>query len=358
MDVLRIAEQMRRSEWEFTPRTTPTVPILTRSDLQQNPPPFKGSYRSTSSGATGIPVVVEKVAESRLWWLASTIRIIEWFNLDVSRTMVFCKPDSKSILRFPKWHGELAKLYPKMGRAFEIPPRAECFEKIPDLDAEYLYTQPSLVGLVEQFMPDLLNVIVTGEVANFADPRFIEVYSASEVGTIAIECPDHDGTMHVMESIGLEILDENFRPAMAGQVVVTDFTSPYIRRYLIGDYAEWAVCPCGRALPAIKKGVVGRKRDLLHLPNGSKIWPVFGRSRFRSAAPTLERFQIRQNTTEQLTMYYQSPRPLSPVEQRALGGIIVTSLRNSFEVFFVHVGGFDLTTKFEEFVCDIKEVTP
>lgn len=358
MDVLRVSEFMRKSEWDFNPRPIPAVPVLTRNDLQQNPAPFKGSYRVTSSGSTGMPVTVEKTQESRLWWLASTIRLIEWFKLDVTRTMVFCKPDSKVITKYPYWHGELAKLYPNMGRSFEIPPYEEYFDRLCGLDAEYLYTQPSLVGLVERFMPGLLNIILTGEIANNPDPKFIEVYSASEVGTIAIECPDHDGTMHVMESIGLEILDDNLQPAQSGQVVVTDFTSPYLHRYLIGDYAEWAVCPCGRALPAIRKGVVGRKRDLLRLPNGSKIWPVFGRARFRQIAPLLRRFQIRQNTLDQLTMYYESPRVLSPVEQRALAGIIVTNLRQSFEIFFVRVDGFNLLEKFEEFVCDIKETEP
>ena len=96
----------------------------------------------------------------------------------------------------------------------------------------------------------------------------VDVYSAEEVGYIALQCPEHEHYHVQAESVLVEILDERGAPAPPGEtgrVVVTDlhnFAMPLVR-YEIGDYAEVGEpCACGRGLPVLRR-IVGRVRNML-----------------------------------------------------------------------------------------------
>lgn len=108
----------------------------------------------------------------------------------------------------------------------------------------------------------------------------VDSYSASEVGAIALQCPDHDGYHVQAERVLVEILDGDGAPCpvgASGRVVITDlhnFATP-ILRYDIGDFAEvGARCPCKRGLPVLTR-IAGRRRNMLTYPDGRTVWPVF-----------------------------------------------------------------------------------
>ncbi len=121
----------------------------------------------------------------------------------------------------------------------------------------------------------------------------INAYSAKEVCTIALQCPEH-GNLHVQsESLLVEILDEDGAacgPAEVGRVVVSDlhnFAMPLIF-YEIGDYAEpGEPCACGRGLSVLRR-VLGRSRNRVRLPSGEFMWPRFGANRVSRIAPVLQ----------------------------------------------------------------------
>jgi len=106
-----------------------------------------------------------------------------------------------------------------------------------------------------------------------------DIYSAREVGYIALQCPEHEHYHIQSENVLVEILDDQGKhcsPGEVGRVIVTslnNFASPLIR-YEIGDYAEAGEsCSCGRGLSVINR-VMGRVRNMLTLPTGEQNWPA------------------------------------------------------------------------------------
>lgn len=143
----------------------------------------------------------------------------------------------------------------------------------------------------------------------------IDEYSAHEVGSIAIQCPDHAHYHVHAESVLVEVLHEDGSPCRSGEigrVVVTplhEFRTPLLR-YALGDCPELgAQCPCGRGLPVLTR-VLGRVRNMITLPNGEKRWPLPGDGRYREIGPseqyqsvqrTHQRFEVRLVTSRELT---------------------------------------------------------
>ena len=173
------------------------------------------------------------------------------------------------------------------------------------------------------------------------------MYSSEEVGTIAIQCPDNSENYHVMENIIIEILDEENQPANEGRVIVTDLTSRYLYRYDIGDYAQVGQCSCGRGLQTIKK-ILGRRRNMVLLPDGSKYWPRIGSTEFRKIAP-IKRFQAAQIDATTLELRLIIDSPLTEEQQESLCKLVHHWIGYPFEIRFRYVDEFPLG-KFEEFV--------
>jgi phenylacetate-CoA ligase len=187
--------------------------------------------------------------------------------------------------------------------------------------------------------------------------RVVDAYSAQEVGAIALECPE-SGLYHVhAESLIVEVLDDDGRPAAAGRtgrVVVTDlhnFATPLIR-YELGDWAEvGAACPCGRGLPTLSR-VLGRTRNLVVLPDGRRYWPLVGLHRFREVGGILQ-YQLVQLDLQRVELRLVVATPLDASAEARLTAIVREALGHDFRIAFSYFerelpgsrGG-----KFEEFV--------
>jgi phenylacetate-CoA ligase len=144
------------------------------------------------------------------------------------------------------------------------------------------------------------------------------------------------------ENVLLEVVDDQglpCAPGEVGRVLVTslnNFATPLIR-YEIGDYAEvGAACSCGRGLPVLKR-IMGRYRNLLTLPDGTRRWPRLGyESRLQEVAP-IELMQMVQTGVEEISVRLVTARALDTTETRALTAFIQDKLGHPFRLSFDYV---------------------
>ena len=363
------------------------LPLLTRRDIQtsgkslfcKNVPKTHLPLQETStSGSTGEPVMVYKTAITHLFWMAITTREQLWHQFDFSGRLFLIRANIREPVVQNDW-GPPASVLFRTGLMQGIPSAMDIREQLKRI-LEFMpigiCTYPNvLAGLLAQC--EQSNVRIEGlkfiwtvgetlalplrqKIESFFGAPVHDNYSSQEMGVIAVQCPV-SRCYHVMsESLIVEVIDENGQPCRegeVGQVVVTDlhnFVTPLIR-YAIGDYAELGgACPCGRGLPALNR-IVGRERNLLVKPDGSRSWPLTGFRKFRSIAPILQ-YQFIQHTVHFIEVRLVTERPLTATEEEMLRAPILEALGYPFTLSFTY---FDeqlplgKNGKFEEFLCRI-----
>jgi phenylacetate-CoA ligase len=165
----------------------------------------------------------------------------------------------------------------------------------------------------------------------------------------------------VSETIILEVVDAAGRACASGEtgrILVTDllnFATPLIR-YEIGDYAEVGEpCACGRGLPPIRR-FLGRERNLMLWPDGTRHWPTVGFHRWGEVYP-VRQFQFVQTGLETVTAKLAAAGKPTPEQEARLGRIIQEALGYPFQIAFEwHEAPLPASQggKFEEFVCRVK----
>ena len=173
------------------------------------------------------------------------------------------------------------------------------------------------------------------------DAPLQDIYSAEEVGYIALQCPQHDANYHLMaEQLLVEVLKTNgepCRPGEWGKVVITalhNFAMPLIR-YEIGDFARVGhPCQCGRGLPVITE-ILGRARNMITLPDGSQHWPSFPADLWLSVAP-IEQFLLEQVSRGQIIAHYVMAQPLNADQQQLLIDKLADSLKFEASIILEH----------------------
>ena len=125
-------------------------------------------------------------------------------------------------------------------------------------------------------------------------------------------------------------------------------------RYFSGDHAELGEpCACGRGLPVLKR-VLGRTRNMLRLPSGETMWPLFGPERFVELADIVQ-FQIVQKSLQSLEVRLVARRPVTAEEETVMRSHINGKFGHNFDIIFCYVpeiargpGG-----KYEEFKSEV-----
>lgn len=364
------------------------LPVLTRSALQaagtqldsDAPPPAHGRIRTVqSSGSTGKPVRVRTSAVTSIFYYANNMRHARWHRYDpASRyagiTRLSGAQQKLADARLPvAWlKGYVTGPY----YHFDVgQPAAAQRAWLQEIQAQILTTYPSnLKNLVDHCqragggMPALRAVTTMSEAlapelradceAALGIPIH-DIYSAQELGIVALQCPDAPGYHAMAESVLVEILNDDGTPCAPGEigrVVVTalqNFATPLIR-YEVGDYAEaGAPCPCGRGLPMIRR-IMGRVRNLLVLPDGKKIWPAFGSRGLTDIAP-IRQHQIIQKSATGLEARLVTERPLTADEEKRLARHITARLPVAMSVAFSYHGEIPRSAggKFEDFISEI-----
>ena len=360
------------------------LPTLTRRALQESYEALKSrsfpgahgrSAESRSSGSTGMPVRFLSTGIAGLFWNALTLRDHAWHRRDLDRKLAVIRRGRTG--RAQSWGAATAGLVHT----------GECITRDIDTDAEsnldwlvreepgYLLTYPSIVAELAKAslrrglrLPRLLQVRTLAEglgpdvralCREAWDVPLVDMYSAEEVGYIALQCPQHEHYHVQAESLIVEILDERGKlcmPGQPGRVVVTDlhnFAMPLVR-YEIGDYAELGPpCGCGRGLPVLAR-IAGRVRNMLVTANGERFWPPLGSRKFIEVAPVLQH-QIAQKEYDLLEARLVTAQPLDASQEERLREMILAGMPPGMRLMFRYCDSIPRGAggKFEDFVCEV-----
>jgi len=334
----------------------------------------------TTSGSTGRALRYWNSEAFRLMQDAGNLRFYLWHRWDlvcdsggilVDMERRAEAPDGKT---FAHWGDWVSSIYPT-GRYHLLSARSSLQQQLEWLQARrpaYLHIYPSnleaLLLAADRQQSDLSfiqRLCTLGETVKPAlramvrerfDQPLLDVYSAHEVGYMAIQCPRHEHYHVQAESVVLEVLDQHDQPCAPGQVgrvVVTplhNFAAPLLR-YEIGDYAEVGEpCDCGRQLPVIRR-ILGRTRNMLRKPDGSVSWPHFGTKKMHERAP-IEQFQVAQTAIDRIELRLVVKQRLSAELEAELIAILRDNLDYPFAIGIRYFDRLERSAggKYEDFI--------
>ena len=386
----RLAAAGYRPGQAITPEFWRSLPLLQRSDLQDQgdalkstsvPAEHGGTFKLSTSGSTAMPVTVWRTDLHALILSAVVLRKFLWQSCDFRLKLgaVMRDPDGASFAphgrRYPDWN---ALVY-QTGPAVVLDNRST----VSEIAAWLLREQPNYLNIA----PTLLKEVCFHFLDQGLDPPFLKgimshsevigpdlralvrrvfglslfaSYGAVESGTIALQCPQHEHYHSQAEVALVEVLDDEGKPCepgATGAVVVTPlhgFASPLLR-YVIGDRAEvGAPCPCGRPHGVLKQ-VVGRTRDQVVLPSGMRrnchcgvlaLWQ-FG---------DIRQFQIVQRTFHDLEVRLVVRRPLTEEIKAEVARRIKANTGEHFSVVFTYHDSIPLppSRKFQDLICEVE----
>jgi phenylacetate-CoA ligase len=366
------------------------LPFLTRSDLQVSglatrseavPTDHLPVAEVATSGATGEPVRVLWTRHTHLLTLALTLREHVWQGRDSTRTLAAIKTDGSDSIppagrAYRGWGPGIDAVYPR-GRSVVLAMHRDIAYQAEWLLAQnpdYLRGLPSnIAALARHFQATGTRLKRLRDVATFGETvgddvrlacrdawgvEIADIYGAMEPGVMALQCSESQALHVQSENVYLEVLDDRDRPCGPGEigrVVVSalhNYATPLLR-YELGDYAEVGdACACGRGLPVLAR-VVGRKRNMLRLPDGRQVWPRFPASEWGHLAP-IRQVQLVQHDLDSIEARMLAARPLTVEEESDFTAVVGRMFTHPFRVTFTYLDrdahSPTRAGKFEDFV--------
>ncbi len=360
------------------------IPVLARAEVQRLGEQLcnrglgskhGGVHRGQTSGSTGMPVKYLQTDLTMLFWRALTLREHLWQRRDFTGKLAAIRSNVERG-RSPTWGAATEQVF-ETGPAVSLNIREDVAAQLDWLvaeDPQYLLTHPSnLRSLLRLAATRTVELRALKQVRTFGEMLPTEtvarcrevwgvgvadIYSSEEIGVIAFQC--EEGRYHVQaENLLLEILDdagEPLPPGQIGRVVITplhNLAMPLIR-YELGDYAAFGqACPCGRSLPVLHQ-IVGRRRNMLRLPDGTEHWPSFPEERWAGIAP-IRQLQVVQRTLETVALRVVASRPLSSAEIVRLQHVFGEMLCFPHQIVIEQVSDIprQANNKFEDFVSEL-----
>lgn len=361
------------------------LPLLRRVDVQAagetlhstRPPADHGKVvKGKTSGSTGRPIHYAGTQLTKLFHAALSLRDHLWHRRDFSGKHAIIRARVDQTKRNGWGPATDPAFESGMLVALDIRTDLETQlrwlqEENPDYLLAYTTNAQALARLCLERGITLSNLRQVRTVSETLNPEVRELcraawgvgiadmYSAAEIGYIALQCPEHEHYHVQSETVLVEVLDADgqaCRPGEIGRVVLTslhNFAMPLIR-YEIMDYAEvGAPCPCGRTLPVLNR-ILGRERHLLTLPDGRQNWPMIGQKQVMDAAP-IQQMQVIQRSLETIEVKLVTPRPLTAAEQTRCIDIFHTCLGHPFQIVFSYHEDIPRSAggKFEDFVSEV-----
>ena len=282
------------------------APFLTKEILRARGPHLRArtsqsqrTYRNTSGGSTGVPVVF--LQDQRHWDITTAVRLrnSEWYGrsfgqrelyiwgseIDIQKSQAGLSSRATNALARRHYFNAYLLTEANLQKLFD-----DLTTRRWPLIVGYTHSLYEIAQLARQQGLKLVppgGVVATAETLHdFMRAEIEEVFSAPvynrygsrECGDIAAECPQAR-TLHVFPwTCYLEIIDENghvLPPGEEGEVVVTLLTNrsmPLIR-YRIGDRAALLPdgrCACGRAGQRLAK-VTGGSSDSFRRRDGELV---------------------------------------------------------------------------------------
>lgn len=364
------------------------LPVLTRPALQDAGEAMRSTAvpvdhqpvdEVVTTGSTGRPVRALTTGVTKAMWLAVTLREVLWHQRDPSGTLAAIRADPAGKIPpggqlLPSWHPHINEVYRTgpcalLGIDHDVKTQAEW---LADRDPSYLLSYPSnLAALADYFgstgtrLSNVRGVLTYGETLT-PDMRaacreawgapVVDMYSAQEIGYIALQCPAAE-QYHVQSEVAyVEVLDDEGEPCRAGEVgrvVISplhNYATPFLR-YEIGDFAEvGSPCPCGRTLPVLTR-IVGRQRNIWTGPRGERFWPMFT-SRKWGHIDAVRQLQLVQHDLDHIEARIVGPRPLTSPEEHEFTALLRDEFAFPFNLTITYLDGIDRSRsmKFEDFI--------
>jgi phenylacetate-CoA ligase len=366
------------------------LPLLSRREVQMAgeslrstriPKSHGNVTTSTTSGSTGQPVTTWGTEVTDFFWHAITLRDHFWHRRDFRQSLAAIRHtgDNKALaplgIRMNDWGGAVTGVL-STGPGYLLNIRSSVDEQLAWLkriQPNYLLTYPSvLIEIARQIqlrgesLPRMQGLRTFGEVLdsecravcqNSFGVEIVDMYSSQEVGYLALQCPETE-QYHVMaENVLVEVLDDHndpCRPGEVGRVVVStlhNFASPLLR-YDIGDFAEVGEpCSCGRGLPTLRR-ILGRQRNLLVLPGGTRRWPVFDAHRQPADMPPVFQYQVIQRSEAKIEVHVVRHADFTSSEEEIVRRYVTQMLEHSFDIHICRVDSIARSPsgKFEDFI--------
>ena len=366
------------------------IPVLTRQQVQEYAKDLESTeadslgkhwYRLTS-GSTGVPVRTMKNEVTHFFWRCFALRDHFWHARDFSKRLAVLREGDESLAgRISQNWGEPTRgLFPT-GECGFFPvtkPIDLQFEWLKQFRPNIILTYPSNVAAIAQYalstkqcLEVLEEVRTFGEVLNPQTRALChsvwgvpvrDVYSAQEVGYIALQCPSSNCYHVQSENLLVEVVRSDgsaCQPGDEGRLLVTDlhnFAMPLIR-YEIGDIVTLGEnnC-CDRSLPVLLN-IKGRSRNMLVLPSGQKIWPSMGdeETLLRAKIPIAQKFQFVQEAPTKLRILVVVEKPWTTTEEDRVRRFYRDRWHHAFDITIDYVE--DITRspsgKYEDFLSTV-----
>jgi len=358
------------------------LPILSRNELKSAgntalATPVPKSHGSIgyvkTSGATGTPLQIAKTDLDQMFWMAITLRESVWHKRDLRGKLGAIRVGAESA-RYSNWGAATAGYTTGPGVTFDA--RRDIDAQIEWLQTEQLnilLTHASNLRALAQRSLDLgFRLPQLREARSFSeclapDTRDLvrkawgvpltDMYTANEVGYVALQCPV-SGLYHIQsEDVLVEVIDDSGKhcaPGETGHVVVTslhNFAMPFIR-YALGDHAVvGGTCPCGRTLPTLER-ILGRTRNMLQLPDGGKCWPGFPMNTLVDL-DAIQELKMIQHSLKDIEVELVLARPLTSAEEERLIDAVRIRLLHPFPVRLTSVAAIHRGNSYkrEDFEC-------
>ena len=361
------------------------IPVLRREDVQvagerlfsSKPPAEHGQLQDVrTSGSTGRPVHVKTTALAGRINSAVSLRYHFWHRRDLTAKNLTIKNMPANAK--PKTGVNWALGYTSRdSMVYNVAtPHKKLFDLLIREDPDYLCCFPSTLwelihrskelGIKPGRLREVRTVceVLSDELRGLCREQWnlpvSDNYSSEEFGIMSVQCPDHPWGHVQADKVLVEVLDDEDRPCEVGtlgRVVVSslhNFATPLIR-YELGDYGELGpACPCGRGLPVLRR-IVGRKRNLVVLPTGEKIFPLFDSEPVIFSMP-VRQYQITQKSVDLMEMRLVANRPLETEEELRLSEYYGRNFGYPFQFKFVYVDEISRSAggKFEDFVSEVE----
>ena len=348
---------------KFTLTALQSLPLLTRTEIQRAGDMLCSRSLSKShgksqlfrtSGSSGQPMQAVRSAVDIMFARVLTLRYHLWHQHDFNAKNV----SIKTITKMPKGPLQWAMCYPTgSGIVYDIAtPVDQLMKRLLEDEPGYLRVHPStLRGMIKYSQSigkkprQLRQVCTFGEVVEDSlrelcqqawGVAITDMYSAEEMGCMALQCPQQQGYHIQAEHLLIEILNDDNKPCQPGEmgrIIVTqlhNFAMPLIR-YDIRDVGQVGeACACGRGLPMIKK-IIGRVRNLVTLADGNKIHPVFHEDKMLAIAP-ITQYQLIQKDLEKITIKLVVTKDLTSAQETELSNYFSTQFKHQFNYHFIY----------------------
>lgn len=311
------------------------LPLLTKEDLRNHLDKMISSRyadvsrltKHTTSGSTGVPVVVYSDEQCDQVKRGAVLRSDEWtgWRLGERVASLWGNPqvrrDWKGVLR--NWLLERRYVYLdtlKMDEAAINVFVDALVRTPPSLLFGHAHSLYLLAGFLKSKRPEIRirphGILSTCMVLHHHERALIEEvfgtqvtnrYGCEEVSLIASDCEKHEGLHVNSDCVYVELIDSHGHPCkleQPGRVVVTDlwnWAMPLIR-YEVGDTASWSSqpCSCGRTLPLLSR-IEGRIADYVVTDQGESISGISLTENFACLITGIAQLQIIQEDINKFT---------------------------------------------------------